>query len=183
MKLRMRIFSLIICLFILVVATSCSPTRKGYINGWSADQLKGVHEVMLIACESNTSMMYDVSDFHSYSYFAVYYDGTITGYSYYNLTGRLGDFTAQLTPEDYNLIFDFLSDGFINGTYDVKVEAYDGSQWYYQSYDLSGAILHEFYGYTYDIEAYEEVQTILYSYLPAFEVPELYPEGVTPPED
>jgi hypothetical protein len=124
---------------------------------------------------SNWSANFTQSDYWRNTVFTVCYDGTIEGYSEYNLSGKLGTFTEQLSDEDYDLLFDFLSDGFIHGKYDVDVEACDGAGWYIKCYDTEGEILHKYDGYIYGVDAYEDITKMLYSYQPEFEEPPLFP--------
>lgn len=173
---KIIITSLILLLCLSGTGCSQSVTKKGSVNGYSIDELKEMHVVMLQADNSNYGLVDSYSDYWTDDSITVYYDGTVELKKYYNLSGCVVDFEDELSEEDYNMLLDVLTGDFVKGTCDIEVDACDGNAWEFVYYDSEGKQLHSFSGYSYGIEPLENIQEMLYSYMPEYEAPPLYPE-------
>lgn len=175
-----KLISIMIFLFIGLSVAGCSSqsaSQKETINGYTLEELKDLHEVMFTLTNSNSGETDISSDYWCYDSITVSYDGTVILEKIYNLSGAAVHLETELTEDDYQSLLDFLEKDFVKGKCDIEVDACDGNTWRFIYYSPDGEELHKFHGYSYGIEKLENIQSMLYSYMPEYEAPPLYPDA------
>lgn len=161
---------------IALMLSACAKGRMAEVkeDKVNFDEYADLHEIMFKASHSNWGLVDGSSDFWNSDVITVYYDGTIHMASNYNLSGMVLDYETELSKEDFEALTEFLESNFVKGKSDEEIDACDGSAWGFTYYSPEGEVLHKFFGYTYGITELEEIQSMLYSYMPEYDVPELY---------
>lgn len=134
----------------------------GCSNSTKLDELKRHNTLMLVIEEQNWGMVCDDEDYWASTTYKVYYDGRLEITASFNLSE---DRTAKfiLDEEDYKAIVSFvLNDR--DKFKDIFVDGSDGTGWTFIYYDLDGNKEKIYSGYTYGVEALENIQNIIGEY-------------------
>lgn len=114
--------------------------------------------ILLDATSSNWGLVESGSDYLENEVYQVKYNGELTYYETYEMSGKRGEGRGHVPLKDLDRIKEILE-----GPFQDEREDYggaDGTGWYFTYYDPNGQVIHEFSGYIYGSEK-EEIIEIL----------------------
>lgn len=160
---RMCMVALVIVCALFAAACNGTTGNEGAENGGKA---KGesfaptdLHEKMFEAKMSSWGEVSSVDDYHAYTNWVVYYDGTVEKYSFYHISGYTDKSVWKMSDAEFAELTELLTGKFQKKQ--KEVDASDGDGWSMTYFDEAGNPIYSYDGYIYGLETMELIEEII----------------------